>query len=96
MSGGGVIGRHDITRDELYFLAGEALTHRSFHGEREVSLKVTCLQKDAQRDDPGRGMADDKEPHITKGKDLALITTSEEVVTIVIVIIVGISIIITP
>ena len=61
MSGGGVIGRHDIIRDELYFLAGEALTHSSFHVEREVPLKVTCLQKDAQRDVPGRGMADDKE-----------------------------------
>ena len=37
-SGGGVVGRHDIIKDELAFLAGEALSHSSFHVEKEVTL----------------------------------------------------------
>ena len=59
-SGGRVVARHDIIRDELYFLAGKALTHSSFHVEREVPLNETSHQMDIQKDETGRGIWDDK------------------------------------
>ena len=38
-TGGGVVGRHDIIRDELAYLAGEALSHSAFHVMKEEPLQ---------------------------------------------------------
>ena len=67
MSGGGVVGRHNIIRDELAYLAREALTRGAFSVEKEVPLTAPGdrslhrggiggrhqLQRD--RGDPGDG-----------------------------------------
>ena len=45
MSGGGVVGRHNIIKNELAFLAGEELSHSPFHVVKEVSLlNARCQQ----------------------------------------------------